>query len=101
MLEIGCNSREDAEKYIGSMSDAAKDTLYRALRAEYVEEDVRAFLEGPNGDDYRELPDKEYDALVKAVVDRYVYDGDYDCNLSYWENLELLVGNVAAQMALS
>lgn len=60
-----------------------KDTLYRVLWADYMYEDVYGFVK-ENGYSLNE-------SGVQEVVDRYVYNGDYDCNLSYWDNINNLV----------
>lgn len=31
------------------------------------------------------------DGAVDMIVDRYVEQGDYDCNLNYWANIENLI----------
>ena len=69
-----------------SLSSAEQDELYRMLWAERVKEDVIGFCE-----------DSEYsldDGQIEVVVERYVYEGDYDCNLDYWTNIENLVREV-------
>jgi hypothetical protein len=34
---------------------------------------------------------EEIQKLAEAVADRYCYNGDYDCNCSYWDNIDNLV----------
>lgn len=72
-----------------------KDDLYRYLWSEHVREDVESRLSS----DYEEMmltasgetDEDRLKAVIENVVERYVYDGDYDCNLSYWENIDNLI----------
>ena len=62
------------------LSKATKDAIYRQVWAEHVKEDVKA-----------RLKDRGIELTEDAVDDiayRYVYEGQYDCNLSYWDNLD-------------
>ena len=34
------------------------------------------------------------DEEIEAAAKRYVYDGDYDCNLDYWSNIENVIYRV-------
>ena len=37
---------------------------------------------------------KEEKAIAESAAERYVYDGDYDCNLPYWSNIENLLNEL-------
>lgn len=63
-----------------------KDALYRELRCGYVREDVVDRL------NERELDFTESE--LETIVRKYVYEGDYDCNLSYWTNIDNLIDEV-------
>lgn len=78
-----------ASELIALLTDAQKDELYRMLWSDHVREDVEAAMEDYSGS----LPDNENEreALVESVVNAYVYDGRYDCNLSYWDNINNLL----------
>lgn len=65
------------------LNNEAKDIIYRKVWKEHVKEDILSYAE----DNGRAITDEKAD----AVADRYVYEGDYDCNLSYWQNLENLL----------
>lgn len=65
------------------LSYEAKDHIYREVWKEHVMEDIKSYAE-ENG---HSLTEEE---LVVAA-DRYVYMGDYDCNLSYWQNISSLI----------
>ena len=61
------------------------DALYRLLWSGHVKEDIVSFAED------HEIPENLLYAVLDTVADRYVYEGDYDCNLSYWSNIDNLL----------
>ncbi len=71
---------------VASLTDAEKDALYRYLWADYIREDVAGYCE-ENDICYD-------DDLIDAVVELYVYQGEYDCELSYWNNIDMLIRKV-------
>lgn len=71
-----------------ALSETQKDEIYRMLWSDHVYEDVKARLsENPD----LALDEEEEEALCEDVVNAYVYNGDYDCNLSYWDNIDNLI----------
>lgn len=74
------------KSFVDSLDYLSKDALYRYLWAEHVREDVQGRLE-----DYDDISENEYEAIIEAVANAYVYDGDYDCELTYWENIDNLI----------
>lgn len=78
---------KDIESIVSSLNYIEKNQLYHRLWFDYVKADVIDFCEN-NGIAYNDedFPDK--------VAGRYVYDGKYDCNLSYWTNIENVVETV-------
>lgn len=74
---------EQCDEIINNLSSAQKDLIYRKLWYDHVLEDVNS--------NFANVPDD----IKEEVARRYVYDGDYDCNRSYWDNLQLLVDEVS------
>lgn len=70
---------------IEHMSSGQKDDIYRMLWAEQVKQDVK--------DRMTEINVILDDDSVLDVVHRYVYEGEYDCNYSYWDDLDTLIRN--------
>lgn len=62
------------------LSSEQVDNIYRLKRQDFVAQDVINL--GCDSD------------TAYEVGRRYSFEGDYDCNLSYWENLENLVKKV-------
>lgn len=74
---------EELHKMIDSLSSYEQDRIYRYLWGQHVREDVISHAEtiGVELDD----------CIIDTVVDRYVEQGDYDCNLDYWTNIGNLI----------
>lgn len=89
-------SNEELFKLIDSLKPYKKDELYRYLWVNHIKEDVRTVLE----EDVRAvleeygvpyLSDDDFDALIDDCANRFVYNGEYDCNTDYWSNLGALI----------
>ncbi len=66
-----------------------EDAIYRKVWKEHVVEDIRSHLED------RDITLDE--DVIETIATRYVYDGDYDCNLSYCNNLDNLIDEYARE----
>lgn len=64
-------------------SDSLRDNIYRDVWKEHVIEDIFAYEE----DEGIKLSEDD----IEFVADKFVYEGDYDCNLSYWDNIDGIV----------
>lgn len=71
---------------IDLLSLEEQDAIYRHLWAQRVQEDVRHQLD--------ELNVTLSDDQIFRIAARYVYDGAYDCNLSYWSNIRNLIHDI-------
>ncbi len=65
------------------------DDVYRAIWYEHVLEDVKRVMHESKAN-----LTKEEKAIAESAAERYVYDGDYDCNLPYWSNIENLLNEL-------
>lgn len=79
-------SQRTIYEIVQNFDDTKKDELYRMLWAEHVYEDVMAVL---NENDI--IPEEDKAAIAKAVTNAYVYQGRYDCNVAYWDNINRLI----------
>lgn len=59
-----------------------KDDIYRQLWADAVEEDIKSYS--------KEIDINLTAEQIVAAAKRYV-NGDYDCNLDYWSNIESVI----------
>ena len=71
---------------VNSLTDTEKDCLYRHLWQDYVKEDIIAHAEN--------MGVKLTDDEIQTATEKYVYEGKYDCNLNYWNNIENLINEV-------
>ena len=61
-----------------------KDYIYHKVWAENISEDVRSLCRDEGYDEVY-TPD-----IAEKIAYRYAFEGDYDCNLTYWQNLKNL-----------
>lgn len=71
-----------------NMSEKQKDDIYRLVWKKYVKKDVKSRIKDLQIMDEN---NEHFDTIVETVATKYVYDGDYDCNLTYWENIDNLI----------
>ena len=72
-----------SESKINELSAIEKDKIYRMVWAEHVTDDILSHAE----DMGVEISEEDAEILAES----YVCDGEYDCNLSYWDNIENLM----------
>ena len=79
----GQTKTEVMKNFVDSLDWEARDAIYRHIWSERVREDIENHLENMD----ETLTHDE----LRTVVERYVYQGAYDCNLNYWTNIENLI----------
>ena len=87
-LEVLKAYYEGTDGIIGLLSEEEKDKIYHDERKRYVYEDVLSLL-----DQTPDIPEDTDIEAVSANVAELFDDGEYDCNLSYWDNLDSLIKN--------
>lgn len=82
------DEKERLEKLFNSLTEEEKDYIYRSQWKRHVALDVCDEI-----DLYRDGPhaEGELDDISKFIAEKYVDEGEYDCNLSYWDNIYNLV----------
>lgn len=75
-----------SKELFASMSETQKDEIYRMVWHEHVVQDVKQLL-----DENEDIASLVTGDISHKVADAYVYHRRYDCNRSYWENLETLI----------
>lgn len=73
--------------FVNSLDSSEKDKLYCYLQSEHVYEDVLGRL----ADLFDDLTDDERTRIAENATNDYVYNCNYDCNLSYWDNIDNLI----------
>ena len=74
------------KKLLKKLTYEEKDAIYRAVWFDNVKSDIRAHL--------AETDDTLTDKQIDQAAELYVYHGKYDCNLSYWSNIEEVINLV-------
>ena len=87
----------EPEAYLSSLTPEERDKVYRALWKEHVVEDAKSQIEEYIF--YELIPKEDVERIADQAAERYVYEGDYDCNLSYWDNIENLVKDEISDIA--
>lgn len=82
---VNCDDHDELLKKLNfnELSYEEKDAIYRAVWLNHVKNDVKAFIK----DQDITLTEDQIDHIAQL----YVYDGRYDCNLNYWDNLDNLI----------
>lgn len=83
------------DSFVKNLDSISRDSLYRKLWLEYVTSDVSERL-CETCDKNCTFPNN-CSALVEKIASAYVYDGEYDCNLSYWDNIDNLINKYSEQ----
>lgn len=78
---------EDIMVEIINLFALKEDEIYRQVKCRYVADDAADRMKERGIED----PD---DSIRYAVAERYVLDGDYDCNLDYWANIDNLINQI-------
>ena len=90
-------AKEFIKKTRESGDGALVDAIYRAVKEEYVKDDVLEYIADNVGcSPVNKILDAGWrpDDIAESVAERWVYLGDYDCNLDYWANIESLIAQI-------
>lgn len=63
--------------------------LYRLQLYRYTLDDVYSQME--EDERFSDISEDDFDCIAENCARRYTYEGDYDCNLSYWDNIQGLI----------
>lgn len=75
--------KQQAQRILGVYDAKMRDAMYRAEWHSHVKADVIAHAKDINV----EIDDDTADFAAEL----YVYEGEYDCNMSYWDNIEHVI----------
>ncbi len=96
-LSLRLAKKFEPEAFLASLTADEQDKVYRYLWKERVVEDARSVIEEYIF--YSLLSKEDVERIADEAADRYVYNGDYDCNLSYWDNISNLVRDAISDKA--
>lgn len=78
-------NREKLDELLAELNYSTLDYIYRRLWANHVKEDFISRIK----DIFTFL--KYDDSDIEECARRYVFDGDYDCNCTYWSNIDAII----------
>ena len=96
-LSLRLAKKFEPEAFLASLTADEQDKVYRYLWKERVVEDARSVIEEYIF--YSLLSKEDVERIADEAADRYVYNGDYDCTLSYWDNIGNLVRDAISEKA--
>lgn len=79
------------EELYNMLSDSQKRYIFDQVRFENVKEDVESQIEQNPDFDVESYTDEQIELLVNDVASRYVFDGEGDNELPYYEQLDNLI----------
>lgn len=83
-----------ADQVVEKLAGINRSDVFRMLWAEQVREDVLSYLSFPEESHLLYQYGVDFDnSSIAEIANRYV-NGEYDCNRSYWENLDALIEEV-------
>ncbi len=88
--EVNIRIPDNVEYLISSLTDSEIEVVYRHRLFQHTKADVLSRIE----EYHTEMSEENADSIAEAVAERWVKDGDYDCGLSYWDNIDNLVEEV-------
>lgn len=68
------------KELLKTLTEEEKDAIYRSVWFDRVTEDIKSRLE--------DTDDTLTQDQIEYAASRYVYDGEYDCTLAYWDNID-------------
>lgn len=85
------NNPRTYEELCLEVSSKERELIYRNVYKDYVSQDVLGLIREKLDLYTNDLTDEELKPLCDEVAEMYVFNGDYDCNLSYWNNIDALL----------
>lgn len=79
------------EELIKMLSDSQKRYVFDQVRFQNVKEDIESQIEQNPDFDFENYTDEQIELLVNDVASRYVFDGEGDNELPYYEQLDNLI----------
>jgi hypothetical protein len=85
------NKPRTYEELCSEILPKERELIYRIVHKNYVSQDVLNRIREKHDLYTNDLTDEELKPLCDEVAEMYVFNGDYDCNLPYWSNIDALL----------
>lgn len=79
------NIYEQAKLILDGLAPEIGDALYDLVHMKYIKADALQKMSEESY--YKDFSIRTKQILADRVAERYVLDGDYDCDMSYWDNI--------------
>lgn len=83
--KLDCISRAKLDELLTELNYSTLDYIYRKLWANHVKEDIVSRIK----DNFSWLEYSDND--IEECAKRYAFEGDYDCNCTYWDNIDAII----------
>ena len=77
------------EELYSMLSDTQKRCIFDQVRFENIKEDAKSQID--QNPDFENYTDEQIELLASDVASRYVFDGDGDPELPYWDQIDNLI----------
>ena len=78
-------NREKLDELLTKLNYSTSNYIYRRLWANHVKEDIVSRIK----DNFSWL--KYSDKDIEECAKRYAFESDYDCNCTYWTNIDAVI----------
>lgn len=78
-------NREKLDELLTELNYSTLDYIYRKLWANHLKEDIISRIK----DNFSWLEYSDND--IEECAKRYAFEGDYDCNCTYWDNIDAII----------
>lgn len=76
---------QEIETLLAQYDSKTLDTMFRTLWTKYIKDDIENHA--------KDLDIELSNDQIQTLAEQYVFDGEYDANLSHWSNIENLIYN--------
>ena len=76
---------EQAKVILDGLEPEIGDAIYDLVHMKYLKADALQRMSEESY--YKDFSDETKQMLADRVAERYAIDGDYDCDMSYWDNI--------------
>lgn len=77
--------REKLDKLLTELNYSTLDYIHRKLWVNHLKEDIISRIK----DNFSWLEYSDND--IEECAKRYAFEGDYDCNCTYWDNIDAII----------
>ena len=96
-LSLRLANKIEPKAFLSDLTADERENVYRYLWKEHVIEDVKSVIEDYIF--YTLLPKDDVERIANEAADRYVYNGCYNNDIGYWENINNLVRDAISDKA--